>query len=255
MLTLSRRALTAGRARAGRFAARRSVRLKDLAPVAGAPLREPIAGVVVLPEAAARPTYIDVGSSDRAHGSRLDLELREVLPIAGIPESTATGDLCVRYRGTILDSTAAPCAPGDAAAPAPILLPTDAAVEVAYATASGEVRTIAAARDPGSARLDVTSGGVTAHLPGSGAQVAIADLDQDGEPEILSSLDIAPEAFARINGEDALVVSSWRSPGVLVPRARVAVPTGVRALAACPPGGGGASWIVLATPSELWIVR
>ena len=46
-----------------------------------------------------------------------------------------------------------------------------------------------------------------------------------------------------------------RSGAGLRERARMAVPSGIRAVAACPPDGGGVAPVVIATMGELWIIR
>jgi hypothetical protein len=151
-----------------------------------------------------------------------------------------------------------PAYPGTVAGTVPAL-PADAAAQTDYVGRDGRVRAISAARNPRTAELSISSGDASTVLPDSGAAVAIADLDQDGAPEILSTLNIGLNVDPSVKGpgivEDALLVSTWQSGGVLVPRARIAVPAGVRATAACPPNGNGAAWIVLATGAELWIVH
>lgn len=91
--------------------------------------------------------------------------------------------------------------------------------------------------------------GRSARLEAAGAQLAVGDLDGDGQPEILSSSDTLDESG------DALVVHTWQDDGKLVERLRVAVPTGVRALAACPADGSGLAAVLVATPGELWVLR
>jgi hypothetical protein len=82
--------------------------------------------------------------------------------------------------------------------------------------------------------------------------VAVADLDQDGAPEVISTLDVLPQSPS--GQSDALVISTWQPDGSLRERTRIPVPSGIRAVAACPPEGGQAA-VVLATQGELWIVR
>ena len=88
-----------------------------------------------------------------------------------------------------------------------------------------------------------------AYVPdgGFGAQVAAYDLDQDGTPEIVTT----------INGEgDAIVVHSW-SGGTTepTPRLRLPAPGGVRALAVCPAEVGGEPVLVAVVGNEVWLVR
>ncbi len=112
--------------------------------------------------------------------------------------------------------------------------------------------------------LELDAASAHAIVAHSGAQVVVADLDADGDPEILSTLDVLPAPQQGVSAlrsperpadPDALVVSSWRIGGAVQERFRMPVPAGIRALAACPPDGSGAAAVVLAVPGELWIVR
>jgi len=85
--------------------------------------------------------------------------------------------------------------------------------------------------------------------------IAVGDLDQDGDPEIIAGLD-TPNPF-----EDAVVVRTW-SRASTVPGAsrvreimRLPAAAGVRAVAACPPDGPGRAPFIVATADELWVVR
>jgi hypothetical protein len=242
-----------GRVQGGRFVARRSASLRDLSPVAPAPLREPIGGIAIVPQRGARPTFIDVGITDRARGSRFDVELQRVGTIAGVPFATAFGDACATFQGSTLNGGVAKCADVDAAPDSlEVEVPLDAAAYATYVAPDGSTRAIVATRDPRTSELKLRADGKTASLPGAGAQVALGDLDQDGAPEILSTLDVLPQAQG---AADALVVTTWQADGSLRERARTPVPTGIRAVAACPPEGAGPAAVVVATQGELWIVR
>jgi hypothetical protein len=119
----------------------------------------------------------------------------------------------------------------------------------------GTARIVEARRNPVTREVTLSAGTSTATLPRSGAQMAIADLDGDGDPEIVSTLDTLPSAAAPATVEDAVVVTSLRADGRLQERARVPVASGVRAVAACPPDAPGPAPFVIATASELWVVR
>jgi hypothetical protein len=254
LVTLGRRRVAVGRARGGRFVARRSASLRDLSPIAPTPLREPIGGIAIVPQQGARPIFIDVGITDRAKGSRFDVDLQRFGTVTGVPFATPYGDACANYQGSTTSVTVAKCADADALSSDALTVdtPLDATAAATYVGPDGSARAIVAIRDPRTSELKVRADGKTATLPSAGAQVALADLDQDGSPEIVSTLDVLPQVQGT---PDALVVSTLQADGSLRERARVPVPAGIRAVAACPPEGSGSAAIVLATQGELWIVR
>jgi len=86
-----------------------------------------------------------------------------------------------------------------------------------------------------------------ARLRQAGSELAVADLDEDGTPEVMSTAEGADESLA-IDTLDA------GSPA-LRPRLRLAVPEPVRALAVCPPEDHGEPTLVAVTSSEIWLVR
>jgi hypothetical protein len=257
IVTLGRRRAALGRGRSGRFVASKTALLRDLSSVAPAPLREPVGGIAIVPRRGEHGAYIDIGITDRAHGSRLDADLRPIGSIAGVPFGAGPGDACVTFQGTSLASTWNKCADTDPLPLPAAEAPLDAAAFGPIVAPDGTARIVAAVRDPRTAELHLWSEANTATLPASGAQIAIADLDQDGTPEIVSTLDVPPRPSAGSSdaNDDALVITSWLPDGTLRERSRTPVPNGVRALAVCPPDRAGPSPIVLATASELWIVR
>lgn len=256
IVVVSRRRVATGRLRNGSFATLSTAALADLSPVAAAPLREPLAGAVILQRAPGQPGAVDVGVTDRAHGSRLDDKLRPVASIAGVPFATPEGDACLGFQGTTLAPVVRQCADRDPAfAPFDVASGTDAIARVRVTGSDGAARIVEARRDPVTRDVRLSAGTSAATVPRSGAQMAIADLDGDGDPEIVSTLDTLPSSAAPATVEDAVVVTSLRGDGRLQERARVPVPSGVRAVAACPPDAPGAAPIVIATASELWVVR
>jgi hypothetical protein len=83
-------------------------------------------------------------------------------------------------------------------------------------------------------------------MPDTGAEVALADLDQDGIPEVVTT---------NAHGEDALVISGWRA-GAVATRLRWAAPAGVDAMAVCPAESSDTpSMVVAAVGRELWLVH
>jgi hypothetical protein len=260
IVTLGRRRATIGRAKAGRFVPLRVALLRDLSGIAPSPLREPVAGLAIVPGRGLQPTHIDLGITDRARGTRLDGNLRVLGPIAGVPFARPTGDACITYQGSTLSAVVAKCADSDPPVDTTdVETPLDAAAHTAFVTTEGTVRTVGATRDPRTAELKLRSGDDTLTMPHAGAQVALADLDQDGSPEIISTLDVAARPP---NGDptkppegDSLVITTWQLGAGLKERARTPVPSGIRAVAACPPDGAGAAPVVIATSGELWIIR
>jgi hypothetical protein len=82
-----------------------------------------------------------------------------------------------------------------------------------------------------------------------GAGLAVGDLDGDGQPEVLSSAPTLNPA------SDALRVRTWLDDGSVVDRYTLPVPGGIRALAICPAESAGLRPVVVATTTELWVVR
>jgi hypothetical protein len=252
LVTLSRRRIAVGRARGGRFVTLRSALLRDFSGIAPTPLREPLGGIAILPSRKG-PPRLDVGISDRARGSRLDGELKLLAAINGIPFATAQGDACLRFQGSTLATTIGKCADADTAPPFDAEGPLDAAAMTTFVSSDGTARTVEALRDPRSGEVTLRALGRTSSLANAGAQIALADLDQDGWPEVITALDVFPKPAGDV--DDALVVTTLQADGALRERSRTPVSTGIRAVAACPPEGGGPAAVVIATVGELWIVR
>src|SRR5690606_32689770 len=157
--------------------------------------------------------------TDRASGMRLDRTLRPVTPIAGVPIPFGDRDVCATYAPTGSPPSFASCASGDPPLElAPLSSPTDVVTIEAITTASGGTLPIWAARNPQSGELRLVANGFGTTLAGVGAQIAIADLDTDGVPEIITSADVLSPS------EDALVVHSWRPGQPTQERARIPVP-------------------------------
>jgi hypothetical protein len=252
IVTLSRRRIAVGRARGGRFVTLRTALLRDLSGIAPTPLREPLGGIAIVPSRRG-PPRLDVGISDRARGSRLDSDLKLVGAINGVPFATPYGDACMRFQGSTLATTIGKCAEADLGSPPfDVDGPLDAAAMVSFVTPDGFAHTVDAARNPRTGEVSIRAFGRTWSLPGAGAQIALADLDQDGQPEIITALDVLAKSTGDV--DDALVITTLEANGSLLEKSRIPVSTGVRAVTACPPEGGSAP-VVIATTGELWIVR
>jgi hypothetical protein len=244
LVLVGRHRLSVGRVRAGRFVASTTKSWSELSPLSRAPLREPIGSVAIAPG-----LHLDVGISDRLDTLRLSPELA---PRAKLGRRLPwPGGGCAHLVGLNVQPVIEPCAPGD---PAPGLnrldRPADALAGAHVVAKNGVSRLIRAERifnEPTALLRD--DAGRSARVEGVGAQLALGDLDGDGQPELVSGSDVLDPAG------DALVVRTWQHDGRIVERQRLAVQTGVRALAVCPPDSAGLSAIALATSGAVWIVR
>lgn len=251
LVTVGRRRIARGNLRSGRFAPSHVAEWARLASVAPAPMREPLAAIAFVPRGWPEGSLIDVGLTDRTHGIRFDHELRVQGPISGLPIPLGNRSVCATLAPNAAFPTLSSCNPGDP----PVELgqlsnPTDVVAMGDVITTGGDSFTVLAARDPQSGELRLLARGFMASLPGVGAQIAIADLDADGDPEIITGADVLSPS------EDALVIHSWQPGKAPRERARIPVPQGVRAVAACPIDGPGSAPIAMATGgAELWVIR
>jgi hypothetical protein len=263
IIAVSRRRVTAERLHGGRVQPIVGRAWTDLVPVASAPLREPLGFATFIQPAGAVPSsrggYLDVGLTDRAKSVRLDAELRVVTTFNGLALPDADGTACTRLPGLVLTGALGPCAPGDAA---PFTHSVggqyDAFASARLVAEGGQPFAVWAGRERGALEVRDDTGRKTG-FESVGAQLAVGDLDQDGDPEILSSLDTA------LPLEDAVVIRTWRRHEPLAAGAgpsarlheiaRIPAAAGVRAIAVCPPDGPGHTPFVVATADELWVVR
>lgn len=253
ILSVSRHRVTISRIQGGRVVPVRARAWSELSPVHASPHREPIGSAVALALPAADPLAereLVVSLTDRALALRLDarLEPRESFPAFALAASGSYA--CARLPAISITGPLEPCAVGD---PPPGRASVggryDALASAALVEPTGKAFEVWAGREDGALEIfDDT--GKRARLPGVGAQLALGDLDQDGRPELLRSLDVDRP------GDDAVVVATWDRDG-RPPRetARFPVAAGVHALAVCPPDGPGRAAFVVATPAELLVVR
>lgn len=246
LLLVGRHEVQLGRVHGGRFVAEASARWPTLSPVAPKPLREPIGAAWI--DTAGR---IDVGLSDRADAVRFDADLEPLEKLRGVIFWPGGG--CATRTELAFTGYAAPC---DAATASPepagahLARSADAIAGAWIVDRWGRTRLVRAARVAGSATAVLAdSDGRFARVGGVGAELAVADLDEDGQPELLSGTDTLDPK------QDALVVDTWLASGPVVQRLRLPVPDGVRALAVCPAENEGLRPIVIATDTELWIVH
>ncbi len=237
--SVGRTFVTFGTYRAGKYTRISRREQRELAPVAPAPLREPLGTAWITPA-----RTLDLGLSDRAHAVRLRGAQAEALA-ARLPWP---GGGCVNFDAPLVSPRAVRCSKDEAVVTEPGLAePLDALAGATIISRAGDARLVRAGR-LASGAVVVTDGAHEIRLDHGGAQLALADLDGDGAPELVTSLDtLDPRA-------DAVVVYSWLG-SVLNERLRVPVPAGVRALAVCPAPADRMPSIVLATSEGLWVIR
>lgn len=243
LIIVGRRKILKGRLRGERFQVLAEAAWASLAPIAGAPLREPIGAAHLRDGGGLR-----VGVTDRESAVELapDLSLRRKLE-GGVPWAFVG---CLGAGGTALAGVK-PCTPGESA---PVELGEVASIDAIAGqwtgAADGGTSPIVAyrtARDSSVVLRDAR--GRTAQIPGVGAALALGDVDRDGDPELVASLDTLEPS------EDALVVRTWTRQGSVRERFRLSVPTGIRAIAVCPPEDSGPSPIAVVTDRDVRIVR
>jgi hypothetical protein len=246
VLSVSRRNISVSRVRQGKLSVERRTAWSVLSPIAPSPWREPL-GYAVVSSAA----FIDVGVTDRARSVRLDPQLGLRAPLDGIPVPQPAALACARPQVGVLSEHLYPCSPSDRVArPLESESAFDAFAAARVIGPDGSARDVWAARDPSDSKLQLRdTQGRSASIGRCGAQVAIADLDLDGDPEVISSRDVLEE------GIDALVVRTWSSAGAVRDRLTVPVAAGVSAVAVCPPDGPSLRAVVMASRSELWVLR
>jgi hypothetical protein len=221
----------------GRFVVVRRAPASSIARRSPVPFREPFATAVLAPMGGT----LYVGWGDRG-GASMGKDLTRHASLTGFPVAADGVVACATpeparggFGTTLVDCAdgkplATGSAPGTADAWAALGLP-------------GGGRIVASHEPLGALDLDVAGDALVVN--DVGAQLALADLDQDGVPEVITT---------GARGEDALVVSSWQKGG-LAPRLRWAAPAGVGAVAICPAEAGDAPSLVAAIGSEIWLVR
>jgi hypothetical protein len=241
---IGRQRIALGRIRSGRVVTHRSAEWSALSGVAPSPLREPLAS-----SALETGRYLDVGSSDRSEAVRLAPDLTALARLG--PKLPWPGGGCASRRGLAALGAPEPWLAGDPTPRArPLTGATDAVAGAVIVRRDGSARVVRAAREADTNRVVVSDdSGRTAHIEGAGAQLAVADLDFDGQPEIATSLDgLDPAA-------DAVVVYTWSDAGAISERWRTSVPHGVLSLAICPPEDGGRAAVLVGIPGGVWLIR
>jgi hypothetical protein len=245
LLLVGRQRIVVGRVRHRRFVPLSSLEWQAASPVAPVPLREPIATAAITTGA-----YIDVGLSDRGDALRLGPSL---LPLSrlGAKLPWPGTEACLPRAGLGFSGAARSCAGSEPVPALPKLAEeVDAVAGAVVIGKNGAPRLVRAARALGEATVVISDDrGQSARASGVGAQLAVGDLDFDGQPELLAGADTLE------TGGDALLVFTWLDDGRLVERFRLAVDAGVHALAICPPEHGGRPRAAIATQGGLWLLR
>jgi hypothetical protein len=257
-----------GRIRGGRFVPERAAAWDAIGPRSPVPMREALAAAAVVHGA------VEVGSTSRG-GVRLDPDASNLAvgaTLVGLPAWGGDGVVCLMPEPSAGAFDGAPVGcdvrrdPRPAmAVPAPRF---DAFGAANVLDALGHERIVVAVREP-SGRVRLKAGDVTS-TPDAlfGAQLAVGDFDQDGQPEIVTSTDLSFAGAPGARPDDAIDIASWTA-GVAVPaptsttastsdlrlRLHLAAPGGVRALAVCPPEEHGEPTLVAVVGNEVWLVR
>lgn len=237
IVLVSRGRIAAGRIRAGQFVTQRAAPWSALAPLASSPFREPIGGAWL-----DGPGRLFAGTTDRG-GVLLDETFAPKERYAGIPVGPRCGFPKPEIGGFVgnLIACAAPAKPDVPKAPSRF----DAGAAMHRIKTNGAEDDWVIVRDLGTTKVR-RFGEDKVLFDGAGAQLALGDLDQDGVPEAVASLDSA---------DDAVRIVSLLDDGTVRERRRIAVPTGVRALAVCPPEEKGIPALAAVTGTEVWLVR
>jgi hypothetical protein len=253
LVLASRSRVVLGKLRAGNLTVVRAMPWTQLASRAPVPMREPIATVVVSPRPHRGEVF--VGTTDRG-AVAIDAALVTRRQLTGLPIPGADGDACTTASAEsgAFEGPGVACAPPPKGAPATVLQTPatrfDAIASLDLVGKDGATSQVVAVREPNGKlhlrRSDASGKTQDAPIDSVGAQIAMADLDLDGTPEIAFSGDFTET--------DALMVWSWK-PNGLVQRLKLPTKESVRAIAACPPEEKGAPGLVAVVGSEVWLVR
>jgi hypothetical protein len=249
LVLVTRTTVASGHIEAGKFIATDSSSWSALAPRVPVPLREPLGTVAIVPRLDESGADLYAGITDRG-GVSLSRDLRAAAHLLGLPVLVGQEVQCLKpsprasaWEGHFFDCATVGRPPLDTRTELP-LHHYDALAVSELVDRDGASLALLAARDPsGSLRFRI--GDQNGALEAVGAQIAVADLDEDGVAELITTTDA---------GEDAITISSWRERA-LVPRLKIPAPSPVRALAVCPPEDAGLRPLVAVVGGEVWIVR
>ncbi len=226
----------------------------ELSPREASPWREPMGTAFSAPpEGYGLPMPLDVvvSTTDRAKAVRLDTTLAVTRDFAGFALAEGGALSCARMQTTTITGPLDRCGDSEAAPKrASVTGRFDSYAAANLVEPNGKPFEVWAGRESGVVELR-DSDGHFAKIPAAGAQLAVGDLDQDGTPEILTSLDVER------GKPDAVVVFSWERNKGGPPKEKLRIPiaSGVHALAVCPASGTGRVPFVIASTDQIVVAR
>ena len=248
VVSMSRRRWLIARLAAGRVVRERDVSWASLSGIGPVPLREPLGTVTLVARDDGPKMWIDASLSDRGQSLRLDdsFTVMATSPQRVVP--FGSGSACVRMKSMYLDPKLSSCWGGPVVGlPARLPLRADAVASARIVRTDGTSQRWLAVRGPSGLRLHA---GATGYALGrAGAQVAVGDLDQDGQPDVVSTRDVQQPRHDKVD------VRSIASSGLVQPRFTLPVLAGVDAVAICPVDDAGVAPVVLASGGEIWLIR
>lgn len=254
IVSVSRTSVAVSKIRGGKVDPVATKLWSELSPMDPTPLREPIAAAFAAPRGGSgdlQPLDIVVSITDRLKSLRLDanLDVRSSFLGFAIP---AGGTLaCARFPALGITGPLDRCTDADPAPSRPSVTGRfDAYASAKLVDEKGKPFEVWAGREDGAVEIRDDAGGF-ARLSSAGAQLAVGDIDQDGKPEIITSLDVD-----RPN-PDAVVVYTWDRSSKTPPKEQLKIPmaAGVHALGVCPPSGAGRTPFVFVTIDEIVVAR
>ncbi len=246
LVLVGRRDIEIGRLDDGRWSRLARTSWDILSPLSPHPQREPVASVALV------SGRLRVGSSDRAYAVELD---RSLNPVAYAPQALplASGE-CLEISQTGFSEVPGSCGFGPSRPVFSAIAPPGSGLELFYqttlTTAQGTSLSLVLKAPIGSPPelwvVQPAADLLQIPLPEVGSQVAIADLDGDFVPELISSKRVRPPT------EDALLIQRLEAGKLSLAAELPAGP--ISALTVCPFFGRNPQTLVAAVGDELWLI-